>query len=153
MRNKKTLLVDQLDKKLKPFIPLKNTNPPEHGWINTIRTSLNMSLEQLGNKLGITRQGAKGIERNEQSGSISISSIKEVADALDMQFVYGFIPKDGSVENLVERKSYELAKKIVLRTNQNMTLEDQAIEAEQLRKSIDELAYELKREVTKTIWD
>tara|TARA_Y100000034_G_scaffold19233_1_gene21557 strand:+ start:3013 stop:3189 length:177 start_codon:yes stop_codon:yes gene_type:complete len=56
MRNKKKLLVEQLDKKLKIFSTIK-TETPIKGWIHTIRTSLNMTMEQLGTKLFITKQG------------------------------------------------------------------------------------------------
>ena len=44
-----------------------------------------------------------------------------------MQFVYGFVPKDGTFENLINLKTEKLARKIVLRTNQNIKLEDQGI--------------------------
>lgn len=44
-----------------------------------------------------------------------------------MKFVYRFVPNDGSIENLIRIKSEKLARKIVMRTNQNMKLEDQGI--------------------------
>lgn len=70
-----------------------------------------------------------------------------------MEFVYGFIPNDGSIENLISLKSEILARKIVLRTNQNMKLEDQGIGEEKISKSIKDLADEIKRDVRKSLWD
>ena len=70
-----------------------------------------------------------------------------------MKFVYGFIPKDGTIENLVSLNAEKLARKIVLRTNQNMKLEDQAIGDEKITKTIKELANEIKREMRKSLWD
>ena len=43
-----------------------------------------------------------------------------LARRLDMQFVYGFVPKDGAIDNLINSKAEILARKIVLRANQNM---------------------------------
>lgn len=153
MRNQKKLLVEQLDRKLKPFQGTEKIIIPEKGWIYNIRTALNMTLEQLGNRLNITRQGVKNIEERESSGAISIKSLKEIGNALDMKFVYGFVPKHGTIENLIDSKALEIAKKIVLRTSNNMKLENQGNSDEQIVKAIKELASEIKREMRKSLWD
>lgn len=153
MRNKRKLLIEQLDQKLQPFQKTELVLVPNKGWINTIRTALNMTMAQLGAKLKITRQGVKKIEESESKGSISINSLKEVGEALDMKFVYGFVPKNGTIDNLVKIKAEKLAQKIVLRTNQNMKLEDQGIGEEKINKTIKELADEIKREMRKSLWD
>lgn len=153
MRNQKLLLLSQLDKKLVPYQGIQQIPVPSNGWINTIRTTLNMTLAQLGNRLKITKQGMKKIEEREASGAISIKSLKEAGQALDMQFVYGFVPLNNSIEELVDIKAQRLAKKIVLRTNQNMKLENQGNSEEKITDAIKELATELKREMRKSLWD
>ena len=153
MRNKKQLLIEQLDQKLEPFQKTEMVLVPDKGWINTIRTTLNMTMAQLGTKLGITKQGVKRIEESESKGSISINSLKEVGDALDLKLVYGFVPKDGTIDNLINNKAQKLSKKIVLRTYQNMKLEDQGISEEKIKQSIKDLATEIKREMRKSLWD
>lgn len=153
MRNKRKLLIEQLDQKLQPFQKTELVLVPNKGWINTIRTVLNMTMAQLGTKLKITRQGVKNIEESESKGSISINSLKEVGEALDLKFVYGFVPKNGTINNLVDIKAEKLAQKIVLRTNQNMKLEDQGISNEKISETIKELANEIKREMRKSLWD
>ena len=153
MRNQRKLLIEQLDRKLKPFSVSEAVIVPDNGWINTIRTTLNMTLEQLGKKLNMTKQGVKRIEESEAAGTITINSLKEVGNALEMKFVYGFSPIDGSVDSLLDRKSRILAEKIILRTNHNMMLENQAIDKSSLRKAIDDLSKEIKFELKKAIWD
>jgi len=153
MRNQKKLLLEQLDRKLKLFKEAGKDSVPEKGWINNIRNTLNMTLEQLGNKLNITRQGIKKIEEREASGSISINSLKEVGKAFDMKFIYGFAPINKSVEEMVDIKAHELARKIVLRTNQNMQLEKQGNSEERIIKAIEELATEIKRDMQKSLWN
>lgn len=153
MRNKNKLLIEQLDQKLKSFQKTETILVPDKGWINTIRTTLNMTMAQLGSKLNVTRQGIKRIEESEAKGSISINSLKEVGEALDLKFVYGFVPKDGTIDNLIKSRAEKLAKKIVLRTNQNMKLENQGISDKKIKQSIIDLATEIKREMRKSLWD
>lgn len=153
MRNKKKLLIEQLDQKLKAFQDTAMVLVPSKGWVNTIRTTLNMTMAQLGTKLNITRQGVKKIEESEAKGTISINSLKDVAQVLDLKFVYGFVPKDGTIDNLINIKAEKLARKIVLRTNQNMKLEDQGIRNGKVDEAIIELANEIKREMRKSLWD
>jgi len=142
MRNKRQLLIEQLDEKLVKFQDSVMVLVPTKGWINTIRTTLNMTRDQLGTKLEMTKGAIQKIEEREASGQITINKLKNVGQALNMKFVYGFIPNDGSIENLISLKSEKLARKIVLRTNQNMKLEDQGIGDEKINKTIKDLAKE-----------
>ena len=72
---------------------------------------------------------------------------------MELKFVYALVPKNGTIDNLIETKAENLARKIVLRTNQNMKLEDQGIGDEKIAKTIKELASEIKREMKKSLWD
>lgn len=126
---------------------------PNQGWIRTIRQALNMSQKQIGQKLGISRQGVQLLEKREGEGGITLNSLREVAGAMDMELVYAFIPKDGSLENLVERKARMLARSIVQRTSQSMSLEDQKVSDQRLNESINDLTNAFVRELPKTLWD
>ena len=153
MRNKRKLLIEQLDQKLQTFSESRNVLVPERRWIKTIRTSLNMTMAQLGTKLNITRQGVKRIEESEANGTITINSLKDVAMALELKLVYALVPKNGTMDDLIQKKADKLAQKIVLRTNQNMKLEDQGIGDDKIAATIKELAIEIKREMRKSLWD
>lgn len=153
MRNKKKLLIEQLDQKLAEFKNAGMILVPQKGWIHTIRTTLNMTRDQLGAKLKLTKGAIQKIEEREAAGQITINKLRDVGQALDMQFVYGFVPKDGTIDNLINLKAEKLARKIVLRTNQNMKLEEQGIGDEKIKASIKDLANEIKREMRKSLWD
>jgi len=153
MRNKKKLLIEQLDQKLANFKDAGMVLVPQKGWVNTIRTTLNMTRDQLGTKLDLTQGAIQKIEEREATGQITLNKLKGVGNALNMKFVYGFIPKDGTIESLINLKAEKLARKIVLRTNQNMKLEDQGIGDEKITRTIKELADEIKREMKKSLWD
>ncbi len=153
MRNKRKLLIEQLDQKLAEFKDAGIVLVPHKGWINIIRTTLNMTRDQLGTKLGLTKGAIQKIEEREAAGQITINKLRDVGKVLDMQFVYGFVPKDGTIDNLINIKAKKLAQKIVLRTNQNMKLEDQGIGDDKINESINDLAHEIKREMRKSLWD
>jgi len=70
-----------------------------------------------------------------------------------MQLVYALVPKHNSIDELVNSKANELAKKIVLRTGHNMKLENQGISNNKINEAIEELAQEIKREMKKSLWD
>ena len=153
MRNQKKLLIEQLDRKIEPFKEAAKIDVPRKGWVNTVRKTLNMTLLQLGKRLDMTSQGVRDMEEREASGSISLKSLKEAGNALEMQFVYGFVPLKGSFDNMINLKARKLAEKIILRTNQNMKLEDQGNSDKYIKNAIDELTIEIKRELKRSIWD
>ncbi len=154
MKNKKNyLLLQQTDKKLEAFKGLKNTVIPSKGWINTFRTALKMSLRQLGNRLNIAPQSTKEIEEREANGTITLNTLRDVANALDMQLVYGFVSKHGSLEQMIEKRAQEIAQEIVGRTNVTMTLEDQQNSNERLATAITQKKEEIKYEMPKYLWD
>ena len=150
---KKSLQLQQLNSKMLGFASLRQVAIPPTGWIKAIRTAISMSMQQLGNKLNVSKQGILDIEKREKDGSITIKSLKEIARALDMQLVYGFVPNDGSLDALIEKRATELATKIVLRTSNTMKLEDQGNTNKRIEKAIKERAEEINNEMPKILWD
>ena len=153
MRSKNKLLLEQLDQKLAAFAQASLISVPPKGWINAIRTSLNMTMDQLSSRLKMSKGAIQKIEEREANGQISLNKIIEVGNSLEMKFVYGFTPKSGTLENLVNQRAEKIATKIVQRTHQNMRLEDQGISESKITESIRELTEELKRELKKSLWD
>ncbi len=147
------LPVQQLNSRIAEFSGINKMVVPSIGWLKTIRTALGMTMEQLGNKLNVTKQAIADLEKRESEGSITLKSMKEVADAMDMKLVYGFVPKDGSLEALINRKANDLAQKIVMRTHTTMGLENQALSQKSLKKAIEERAMAIKYEMPKILWD
>ena len=149
---KQKLLIEQVDKKLSLFKPVEKVMPPEKGWVYTIRTALKMSLRQLAGRLKISYQSVNGLEKREADGSISIKSLREAASALDMKLVYGFVPKEESIESMIEKRANEVAREIVLRTSNTMKLEDQENSEARIEKAIQSKAEEIKNKMPKYLW-
>ncbi|MEY4288856.1 MAG: hypothetical protein RLZZ30_944 [Bacteroidota bacterium] len=147
------LHVNQLNRKIGTFQMADKVSRPNIGWIKTIRKGLGMSSEQLAKKLQITRQSVLSIEQREKNGSITLKNLELAAQAMDMKLVYGVVPKDGSLDKLIERKALQLATEIVLRASDTMHLEGQGNSPERIKKAIKERAKELKEEMPKKLWD
>lgn len=148
------LLIQQLDKKINTFKAVQQVVIPNGGWIYAIRKAIKMSLRQLGNRLGITAQGAKKLETREQEGTITLNDLRAAAQVLDMQLIYGFVPKqEASLEKIIEKQAIELASKIVMKTSNTMKLEDQENSKARIQKAIEEKAAQIKAEMPRYLWD
>lgn len=149
----KKLIIEQLDRKFQKLAVLRDLEIPPKGWINAVRTALNMSLVQLAKRLKKTSVSIKEIEQREEEKGITLKKLTEVAEALNCRFVYGFIPKEGSLDKTIEKRALEVAAEIVMRTSHTMKLEDQENSAERIQKAVKDRAEKIKNEMPKYLWD
>ena len=147
------LQIEHLDGKLAVFTLGKDVAVPTKGWVHAIRTSIGMTLRQLATRMGITRQSVKELEVREAAGSVTLKTLRAAADALDMQLVYGFVPRKGSLEETVARQARHLAEEVVWRTSTSMRLEDQENTEERLERAIAEKTDDLIRTMPRHLWD
>jgi DNA-binding XRE family transcriptional regulator len=68
--------------------------PSHQGWIQHTRNKFRLTADNLGKKLGVTRQAVGALEKSERDGGIRLSSLQKAAEALNCEFVYYFTPKD-----------------------------------------------------------
>ena len=146
------LILIQTDKRIRKIAQIKDDNPP-NGWIYSIRMALGMSMRQLGKLAEITPQGVKDIETREKNGNITLASLEQIGKKLNMKLVYGFVPLDGSLQKMIDKRAFDIATKIVTRTANTMKLEDQAVNQAMLKKSIKAKAQEIKQKNLKTLWE
>jgi len=149
----KKLMVEQLDRKLARLHVLKEVEVPSKGWINAIRTTLNMSLVQLAKRLNKSSVSVKEIEEREQHKAVTLKKLIEVGEALDLQFVYGFLPKESSIEKMIDKRAQQVARAVVMRTSHTMKLEEQENSDERLQQAIKDRAENLKQEMPRHLWD
>ncbi|MGA2624181.1 MAG: mobile mystery protein A [Bacteroidota bacterium] len=147
------LLVEQLDEKLEKLLVLRQMGVPSKGWINAIRTAMNMSLVQLAKRLKITSVSVREIEEREKNKNITLKKLTQVAEALSLQLVYGFIPRDSSIEKMIEHRALQVAREIVMRTSHTMELEEQENRETRLQKAIKDRAKQIQQEMPKYLWD
>jgi predicted DNA-binding mobile mystery protein A len=117
----------QLDRSLEPFRAAQNVGRPPKGWIRAIREAVGVSAADVARTLGTSRQLPLQLEKAEAVDSITLKSLRAVANALDCDLVYALVPKAGTMEDLIENRARAQAKKNVLGVEHSMALEDQAV--------------------------
>jgi predicted DNA-binding mobile mystery protein A len=130
------LRIAQLERALTPFIAAKETPRPQKGWIRAIREATGITVRDLASRLHRAPSVAAHLEGSEAEYRITLSSLRDAADALGCQLVYAFVPKSGSIRELAEERARTKAAENVRAVEHSMALEDQAVGG--IERKIDE---------------
>ncbi len=152
--NKKWLAIKQLDRQLKEWQTVaRQFQRPRGGWVKTLREALNMTAEQLANRLNLSRARIVQLENAEIHDAITVRSLKEAANALECEFIYAIIPKDNNtLENIVKTRAEKIAHERIKNVAHTMALENQAVNKNLLKTEEDELAKSIAEAISKNIW-
>jgi predicted DNA-binding mobile mystery protein A len=134
-------------------IAAQKLRAPREGWIRTVRKAVGMSGAQLGRRMGVSRAQMAQTERNELSGSVTLKSMQRAAEALGCRFVYAIVPREGSVEALIEERARQKAKTIVAKAEEHMALEAQTLSPSKNQFEIDRLTQEFIRDLPSELWN
>ena len=124
---------------------------PKNGWIRTIRRALEMSSEDLAERMNVVGSRVRRLEADEVKNKVTLSTLERAAKAMDCRFVYMFIP-NGSFEEIVERRAIELARHRVSKTSRNMALEDQRVDSKVLSDLEKDLTNEYRVDPPRDFW-
>ncbi|MGX5858296.1 mobile mystery protein A [Dyadobacter jiangsuensis] len=144
----KKLVRQQLDEKIaKISVPTF-----QKGWIKVVREALGMSARQLGKRAKIDQSRVSRLENAELDGDLKLSSLKKIAEAMDMHFVYAFVPQS-SLESAVNKQAVKIASNRMARVNHTMRLELQELSDEEKAKALSDLVQKILIEDPKDFWD
>jgi predicted DNA-binding mobile mystery protein A len=114
----------QLDRALAPF---RGAQPrPARGWVRAIREAMGISARELSEITGTSRQLPLQLEKAEADDTITLKSLRKLAAALDCELVYALVPRQGTMQGLLESRARAQATQRVLQVEHSMALEDQA---------------------------
>ena len=145
--NKRLILLRALSRKMGNLAQLRDTQPPKQGWISAVRQALGMTAKQLAERVGLSQPRIAKMELNENN--LKISTMKKIAEGLDCDFVYGFVPKS-SLQETINRQARKKAEAILSNVNTNMALEDQLADDPNI---LTDVANEMIAKNIKRIWD
>ena len=148
----KKLVQQQLDRTLRNFDVLREVDVPVKGWIRAIRNALSMTGQQLARRLGTNRQRVARIEQDEKQGRVTVNTLRNVAEAMDCEFVYGFVPRE-TLELTVRDQARRVAVKRMNRSNQMMRLEAQELGDAEKEQVLKELIDEIIDTMPRNLWD
>jgi predicted DNA-binding mobile mystery protein A len=149
---RKKLIREQMETTLRRFGPLSEVRVPHKGWIRAVRDALGMTAKQLGRRMGVAQQAAARIERDELAGAVTIRTMQRVAEGLDCNFVYGFVPHS-TLDATLRKQARTVAAKRLAQANQTMALEAQALSKQENRRVLSEMIDELADTVPSHLWD
>jgi DNA-binding XRE family transcriptional regulator len=66
---------------------------PRIGWLKLYRRSHKLTAGELAKRMGVTRHVPLRFEKAEARDAITLRSLRKMACAMDMELVYGLIPK------------------------------------------------------------
>lgn len=143
-----------LNKKLERFFELKDlfVRPPS-GWVQAIRESLGLSTTQLAKRLNQVQSTVAELETREKKGNVSIQMLQRAAQAMDCELVYVILPKNKSLDNILEQRARKAAEKIINTVSHSMKLEDQEVLRREKEFQIQSLTQELKETLDPRLWD
>lgn len=133
----------------KKFDKLKTNviEKPIEGWVKTIRKFFGMTTTQLAKRLCLTQSRVVRIEQNERN--LKISTMEKIADALNCDFVYTFIPRE-NINDIIYNQAKKKALKILNDVKTNMGLENQISYNNDI---LEELIQDLTNGNIARIWD
>jgi predicted DNA-binding mobile mystery protein A len=67
---------------------------PARGWLRAVREAIGLSQKEVATRMMVKRQSYAQFEAAEQSGSISLSSMRRAAEAMDCELVCFVIPRE-----------------------------------------------------------
>lgn len=141
-----------LDKRLSAISDQDALARPPRGWVKAIRESLGMTAEQLGRRLGVSKQRALALEKAEASGGVTLASLERAARALDCRLVYAVVPRK-PLEALAEERARSRARRQLQATSHSMALEAQGVDAEDEQAQLEALARRLLEGPGSALWD
>lgn len=147
----KKLLREQLDNKLSILREFSVQGLTSIGWIKTIREALGMTSKDLAYRVGVNQSRISHMEQAEVEGNIKISTMKKIADALEMDFVYAFVPRT-SLNEMVREQAKKLALKKMERLDHTMRLEMQELSSEEKEKALKDMIDRILIDELKDLW-
>jgi predicted DNA-binding mobile mystery protein A len=99
---------------------------PAGGWIAAIREALGMSVQDLADRLGVTRASAAKLETSERRKTIQLDTLQRAADALGCDLIYALVPRQ-PLQDMVDARRLEVLGSMQERTRQHMRLEAQDV--------------------------
>jgi predicted DNA-binding mobile mystery protein A len=99
---------------------------PPIGWVRAIRSALGMSARALAERTGLGVTGVQRLERSEASGTITLGSLRKLAEALGCEVQYALVPRKPLDDILMDR-AREVAEAEFRPVAHTMGLEDQQV--------------------------
>jgi len=130
-----------LDERFRALQPVARYRPPVRGWIKGVREALGMTTAQLATRLGVKQPSVVALEQSEAKGTIQLTTLRRVAEALDCTLVYALVPSK-PLEGVVRSRARAFVRRRGGPVEHSMLLEDQKVDGKNAEARLDEIVRE-----------
>jgi len=150
--NHKHLIMAQLENTLDSLSCLRVSQRPAKGWLRAIREALGMSGRQFAQRLGVSPPWITNLEQKELTGSVTIKTMRQAAEAMDCVFIYALLPRE-TLSATLRKRAETLARKRMANVSHSMLLEGQQLSELEQKKALESEIEALIRDMPKELWD
>ena len=147
----KDLKQRQLDAGLTRWRSAELPARPPSGWIKAIREALGMPAAHLAKRLGLVPSTVLRLETSEADDTITLSSLRRVAEALGCELQYALVPKQ-TLAQTMEAQANKVARERMAAVAHSMALEAQASSDDAVNTQVEEIAERLLRGSRRELW-
>ena len=148
----KMLIREQLEITIDKLSCMRGVQRPAKGWLRAVREALGMTGKQFARRLNVSPPRISTLEKEELSGSVTLNTMRQAAEALDCIFVYAVIPRK-NLNDIVRKRARSLAAKRLARVSHSMLLEAQQLTDHEQQRVLDAETEELIRNMPKELWE
>ncbi len=148
----KHLIREQLQKTVDRLDSIRSVRQPVRGWLRSVREALGMSSKQLAERLGVSGPRITSLEKSEQSGSATIKTMRQAAEALDCVFVYAVIPREDFTAT-IRAQAESLARRRMNNVTHSMLLEAQQLSDSDQQKALAMEVEKIVQTMPKELWN
>lgn len=132
---------------------LEAPRPPK-GWVRTIRKALGITIAQLAKRFNVNPSRVVAIEMAEPRDAITLKTLREIASAMECEFVYALVPKN-SLASIIKDRATEVVKNRMQRVSHSMALEDQAVSKDYQEEQMQDLIklFSSKPRLLNSLWN
>ena len=147
----KDLKQRQLDAGLTRWRSAELPARPPSGWIKAIREALGMPAAHLAKRLGLVPSTVLRLETSEADDTITLNSLRRVAEALGCELQYALVPKQ-TLAQTMEAQANKIARERMATVVHSMALEAQASSDDAVNTQVEEIAESLLRGSRRELW-
>lgn len=140
-----------LEKRLAPLRDAPIAMPPR-GWTKAIREALGMTTRQLAKRMGVAPSRISVIEKAEATGTTTLKTLRETAEAMNCTLVYAFVPTK-PLDKILHNQAASKAGEELSRLDHSMRLENQALAKADLADERQRMIDDLLSGAHRGLWD
>jgi predicted DNA-binding mobile mystery protein A len=75
---------------------------PARGWLRAVREATGIAQAEVASRMGVKRQSYAQFENAEETGAISLASLRRASEAMGCELVYFVVPREPAARSFTE---------------------------------------------------